>query len=295
MLREDGFLFDDGTTWRLDEHQFLMTTTTAGAGHVMEHLEYHRDVVWPELKVAITSVTDQWAGVALAGPKSRAVLKACVEDCDVSNNGLPFMGVRDGKISGISVKIARLSFSGELAYEIYCGAHWGQQLWHAVMKAGRRYKIVPYGLEALSTLRIEKGHVAGPELDGRTTPHDLGLGSMVSTKKNFIGSVLLQRKTFGRDDRLQLVGVKSLDGQKIAGGSHLVSGGRDDPGPSQGHVTSLCFSPELNCYIGLALLNGGRQRHGERLYATSPVRNSHVAIEVVSNHMIDPEGGRMHG
>ena len=144
-------------------------------------------------------------------------------------------------------------------------------------------------------MRIEKGHVAGPELDGRTTPYDLGLGSMVSTKKNFIGSVLLQRKTFGRDDRLQLVGVKSLDGQKIAGGSHLVSGGRDDPGPSQGHVTSLCFSPELNCYIGLALLNGGRQRHGERLYATSPVRNSHVTVEVVSNHMIDPDGGRMHG
>ena len=295
MLREDGILFDDGTTWRLDKDRFLMTTTTAGAGKVMEHLEYHRDVVWPDLKVALTSVSDEWAGVAVAGPKARAVLKTCVSDCDISNEGLPFMGVRDGNIDGIPVKIARLSFSGELAYEVYCGAHWGQALWKALENAGRKYKIVPYGLEALSTLRIEKGHVAGPELNGRTTPHDLGLSSMVSSKKNFVGAALLQRETFHNEGRLQLVSVKSLDGQVVSGGSHLVSSQKDEPGPSQGHTTSACFSPELNCYISLALLENGRNRHGQKMFAADPIRGKHVAVEIINPHVVDPDGGRMHG
>ncbi|MGI9355005.1 MAG: FAD-dependent oxidoreductase, partial [Rhizobiaceae bacterium] len=295
MLREDGFLFDDGTTWRLAEHRYLMTTTTAGAGLVMEHLEYHRDVVWPELKVALTSVSDEWAGAALAGPKSRAVLEACVRGCDVSDKGLPFMSVREATIRGINVLIARLSFSGEMAFEVYCGAHWGQALWDALMTAGEPQGIVPYGVEALSTLRIEKGHVAGPELNGRTTPLDLGLGGMISSKKPFIGSALLQREALQTEGRLQLVAVKSLDGQHIAGGSHLVAGSKDEPGKSEGHTTSTCFSPELNCYISLALLERGKRRHGERIYATNPVRDVHVAVEVVSPQMVDPDGGRMHG
>ncbi len=295
MLREDGFLFDDGTTWRLDEHRYLMTTTTAGAGRVMEHLEYYRDFVWPDLKVALASVSDEWAGVAVAGPKSRDLLKACVKKCEVTDKGLPFMGIVDGVIGDIPVKIARLSFSGELAFEVYCGAHWGSALWHALMSAGEKFNVVPYGLEALSTLRIEKGHVAGPELNGRTTPHDLGLSGMVSSKKNFVGSVLLQRETFGKEDRLQLVAVKSLDGQRIRGGSHLVAGSKVQPGGSQGHTTSTCFSPELGSYISLALLEGGYKRHGEKLFATNPVRNAHVAVEVISHHMVDPEGGRMRG
>ena len=205
------------------------------------------------------------------------------------------MGVVDGEIDGIPVKIARLSFSGELAFEVYCGAHWGAALWQALMKAGEKYDVVPYGLEALSTLRIEKGHVAGPELNGRTTPHDLGLSGMVSTKKNFVGSVLLQRETFSREDRLQLVAIKSTDGQRISGGSHLVAGSKEEPGRSQGHTTSTCFSPELGCYLSLALLEGGFKRYGEKMFATSPVANKHVAIEVLSHHMVDPEGGRMRG
>ncbi len=295
MLREDGFLFDDGTTWRLDEHRFLMTTTTAGAGRVMEHLEYHLDVVWPDLKVAIASVTDEWAGVAVAGPKSREVLKACIKGVDVSDKGLPFMGVREGMINGVRVLVARLSFSGERAYEVYCGAGWGQALWDSLLKAGETFDVVPYGLEALSTLRIEKGHVAGPELNGRTTPLDLGLGGMVSNKKNFVGAALLKRSAFHEAGRLQLVAIKSTDGQKIVGGGHLVKGSLENPGESEGHTTSTCFSPELNCYISLAMLKQGTARHGERLFATSPIRNRHVAVEVVSPHMVDPEGGRMRG
>ena len=294
MVREDGFLFDDGTTWRLDEHRYLMTTTTAGAGKVMEHLEYHLNVAWPDLKVALTSVTDVWAGVAVAGPKSRAVLAACVEGCDVGNEGLPFMGVRQGNIDGIAVWIARLSFSGELAYEVYCGAHHGQSLWDALMRAGEPHGITPYGLEALTTLRIEKGHVAGQELNGRTTPHDLGLGGMVSTKKNFIGSTLLKREALHEADRLQLVAIRSIDGQRIPGGSHLVTGSRAEPGRSRGHVTVACFSPELNAYVALAMLEGGTARHGERMLAVNPVRNMAVTVDVISPHMVDPNGERMH-
>ncbi len=295
MLREDGMLFDDGTTWRLEENRYLMTTTTAGAGQVMDHLEYHRDVVWPDLKVALTSVSDEWAGVAVAGPKARNVLKGCVSDCGVSNEDLPFMGVQKANIAGIPVWIARLSFSGEMAYEVYCGAGWGQELWNVLMKAGKRFNITPYGLEALSTLRIEKGHVAGPELNGRTTPYDLGLGGMVSSKKNFVGATLLKRDAFHEEDRLQLVAIKSIDGQRIRGGSHLVKGNKDEPGRSEGNTTSTCFSPELECYISLAMLEGGAARYGEKIYATNPVRDCHVAVEVVSPHIVDPDGGRMHG
>lgn len=171
----------------------------------------------------------------------------------------------------------------------------GQSIWDALLAAGEPLGVTPYGLEALGTLRIEKGHVAGPELDGRTTPFDLGLGGMVSTKKDFVGRVLGQRAALHEDDRLQLVAIKSLDGQRIRGGSHLVQGGKEEVGRSEGHTTSTCFSPELNCYISLALLEGGRIRHGEHLYAANPIRGMHVAVEVVSPHMVDPYGGRMRG
>jgi len=296
MLREDGFLFDDGTTWRFSENQYLMTTTTANAGPVMAHLEYHHDVMWPELKVSLTSVSDEWAGIALAGPNSRNVLEACVADTDMSHVAFPFMAVQDAMIGDIPVKIARLSFSGELAYEVYCGAFYGQALWDALLSAGKHFDIIPYGLEAMSTLRIEKGHVVATELDGRTTANDLGLGGMVSSKKTFIGSVLTRREAMNEEGRIQLVGMKSLDGQKVQGGSHIVaSSDADSPGVSQGHVTSACFSPELDCYIALGLLKDGRARHGEKLYITSPVRGTHSAIEIISPHMVDPKGERMHG
>ncbi len=296
MLREDGFLFDDGTTWRLAENHYLMTTTTANAGPVMSHLEYHLDMVWPELKVSLVSATDEWAGIAIAGPKSRAVLQSCVDGTAMDNEAFPFMGVRQGKIGDIPVMIARLSFSGEMAFEVFCGALHGQALWDMLMQEGEEYSITPYGLEALSTLRIEKGHVAGPELSGRTTAGDLGLAAMVSDKKPYIGSVLVRRKAMNEEGRQQLVAVKSLDGQRIRGGGHIVSSAdKDEPGESQGHTTSACFSPELDCYISLGLLRDGRSRHGEKLYVTSPVRSTHVAVEIVSPHMVDPDGGRQHG
>jgi len=295
MLREDGFLWDDGTTWRLSETQFLMTTTTANAAPVLTQLEFLLAAVWPDLKVAVTSVTEQWAGMAVSGPKSRDVLAAALSDIDMANEALPFMGVRKGSLDGMPVLVARLSFSGELAYEVYCGAHHGEAVWTRLLEAGKPFGMIPYGVEALGTLRIEKGHVAGPELDGRTTAEDLGLGGMVSSKKTFIGSSMLDREGLTDPQRMKLVGLVSADGGKIRPGAHLVAAGdKTQPPKSLGHVTSTTYSPALEKYIALGLLEDGPQRIGEKLVATYPLKNIDVAVEVVSSHFFDPDGSRMH-
>ena len=296
MLREDGFALDDGTTWRLDENRFLMTTTTANAGRVMQHLEYYLDCIWPDLKVHLTSVTDQWAAAAVAGPKSREVLAACVKRTKLDNKTLPFMGIVHGKIAQVPVMICRLSFSGERAYEVYCGAHHGQRVWDALMEAGKPFDMQPYGLEALGTLRIEKGHVTGAEIDGRTTAQDLHLGWLISKKKPFIGSAMLNREGLTDPKRWSLVGVISLSGEKLRGGSHIVDGPADDPGRSLGHLTAMCFSPLYGKYIGLALVENGTSRIGTRAFATDPARSgTHIPVEFVNHIFYDPKGERMHG
>jgi methylglutamate dehydrogenase subunit C len=293
MLREDGFLWDDGTTWRLSETRFLMTTTTANAAPVLSQLEFLLAAVWPELKVAVTSVTEQWAGMAVSGPKSRDVLAAVLDDIDMTNEALPFMGVRKGQLAGMPVLVARLSFSGELAYEVYCGAHHGEAVWTRILDAGKPFGMIPYGVEALGTLRIEKGHVAGPELDGRTTAEDLGLAGMVSTRKDYIGSTMHQREGLTDPSRLKLVGFVSADGGKIRPGAHLVAANDPaSPPRSLGHITSTTYSPALEKYIALGLLEDGPQRLGEKLVATYPLKNIDVEVEVVSSHFFDPEGVR---
>ncbi len=295
MLREDGFLWDDGTTWRLSETQFLMTTTTANAAPVLSQLEFLLAAVWPELKVAVTSVTEQWAGMAISGPKSREVLTAVLDDIDMSNAALPFMGVRQGHLNGLPVLVARLSFSGELAYEVYCGAHHGEAVWTRILEAGKPFGMIPYGVEALGTLRIEKGHVAGPELDGRTTAEDLGLAGMTSRKKHYIGSSMLERVGLTDPARLKLVGFVSADGGKIRAGAHLVAANDTvSPPRSLGHITSTTYSPALEKYIALGLLEDGPNRIGEKLVATYPLKNIDVDVEVVSSHFFDPDGSRMH-
>ncbi len=187
MLREDGMVFDDGTVSRLGETTYYVTTTTANAAPVMAHMEFHRQAVWPELAVEVTSITDQWAGMALAGPNSRTVLARAVDGADVGDPALPFMGVLPATIAGCPVRLFRISFSGELAYEIHTPADYGTRVWQAVFEAGAGAGIVAYGTEAMGALRIEKGHVAGAELDGRTTPADLGLGRMASRRKDYVG------------------------------------------------------------------------------------------------------------
>ncbi|OBQ80149.1 sarcosine oxidase subunit alpha [Mesorhizobium sp. WSM3873] len=296
MLREDGLAFDDGTTWRLGEQDFLMTTTTANAGKVMQHLEYFLDVIWPELKVTVTSVTDEWAGAAIGGPKARAILAACVKGTAVDNAALPFMGIVHGEIAGVPVMICRLSFSGEMAFEVYSGAGYGTRVWEALIEAGKPFGLVAYGLEALGTMRIEKGHVTGAEIDGRTTARDLHLDWMLSKKKPFIGSAMMDREGLIAPDRLELVGLIALDNRALNGGGHIVEQlDAANPHDSIGHITACCYSPALGKYIALALVKGGKGRHGTRAFVSDPLRNRFGPVEIVSNHFYDPDGSRMHG
>jgi methylglutamate dehydrogenase subunit C len=296
MLREDGILFDDGTAWRLSETEFLVTTTTANAGKVIEHLEYYLECIWPDLKVVATSVTDQWGAMAISGPAARNILSKVVTKASVENDALPHMGIVHGIIDGIKVMIARLSFSGERAYEVYAPAGHARRVWEALIEAGTPLGLVPYGLEALGTLRVEKGHVTGAELDGRTTAADLGLGGMLSKKKPFIGSAMAFRDGLIREGRLQLVGLKSLDGRAINGGAHIVENASvSEVAESLGHVTAACYSPELGCYVALALMSDGKKRIGQKLILADPLRSLTMPIEVISPHMVDAEGSRMHG
>ena len=296
MLREDGLAFDDGTTWRLGQHDFLMTTTTANAGKVMQHLEYFLDVVWPELKVCVTSVTDQWAGAAIGGPEARRILAACVAGTAVDDAALPFMGIVHGEIAGVKVMICRLSFSGEMAFEVYCGAGHGTHVWEALLEAGKPFGLIPYGLEALGTLRIEKGHVTGAEIDGRTTARDLHLDWMLSKKKPFVGSAMMDREGLIAADRLQLVGLVALDDRALNGGAHIVEEpDEENPHGSIGHITACCYSPALGKYIALALVQGGKVRHGTRAYVSDPLRKRFGPVAIVSHHFFDPEGSRLHG
>jgi sarcosine oxidase subunit alpha len=297
MLREDGMVFDDGTVSRLADTIFYVTTTTTGAAHVMAHMEFHRQVVWPELAVEVTSITDQWAGMALAGPKSRDVLARVVAGADVGDAALPFMGIMAATITGCPVRLLRISFSGELAYEVHTPADYGTTVWQALFTAGEGDGIVLYGTEAMGTLRIEKGHVAGPELDGRTTPGDLGLGRMASRNKDYVGRAALDRPALADPLRPRLVGLVARDGRSpIRSGSQIVADpAATPPVPMQGHVTSADFSPMLEQWVALALVAGGLERKGETLYAAYPLRSETTEVIVTDPVFVDPEGRRLHG
>jgi heterotetrameric sarcosine oxidase alpha subunit len=294
MLREDGMVFDDGTTSRVGEHRYFMTTTTANAAKVLSHVEYYLQVVWPELRVHVTSVTEEWAAMALAGPRSRAVLAKLV-DIDVGDGALPFMAVADCRIAGVPARIFRISFSGELAYEINVPADWGRAVWELAMETGRAENIIAYGTEAMGTLRIEKGHVAGGELNGQTTPHDLGLGHLVSTKKDFIGRTLLQRPALQDPNRPKLAGLVPVDGRtRVRSGAQIVEAA-SGKGPAIGHVTSAATSPTLGHPIALGLVPHGVERMGETLYASYPLRGEVVPVRVSDTVFVDPEGRRLRG
>ena len=209
MLREDGYVMDDGTTSRLGENHYFMTTTTANAANVLAHMEYAAQVLFPKLDVHFCSATEQWCGVAVAGPKAREILQKAFGDAiDINNEKLPFMGVKTFEWLGNTARIFRISFSGELAFEVNVPWHNGENMWNTIWNHGQKYAMIPYGTEALGAMRIEKGHVAGPELDGRTTLNDMGLGKMMSSKKPCIGQKLAKREGMVEDNRATLVGVK---------------------------------------------------------------------------------------
>ena len=295
MLRDDGIVMDDGTTWRLSDTDFFMTTTTANAVKVMGFLEELLETRWPDLRVRATTVSEQWAGLAVAGPKAREVLETVVEDVDMSNEAFPFMGVREGRIGGAQCRIARISFSGEMAYEAYVPADYGGALCDAVWQATEPLGGILYGTEALGALRIEKGHVAGPELDGRTTLEDLHLDRMASSKKPFIGNVLRKRPGLMDANRPQLVGIMPKDRTQRLYAGALLHAPDKLSGHGEGWVTSVTNSPELGHWIALGLIRGGVDAwQGKTAIHADPVRSGNTEVEITPTHFVDPDGSRMH-
>ena len=296
MLREDGIVLDDGTVTRIDQRHYFLTTTTVNAGRVLAHLEYLLQTVWPELKVRVASVTDQYGQIVLAGPRSRDVLRKLV-DVDLDNAALPFLASAATTIADARVRLFRISYSGELAYEIAVPAGHTVAVWEALLVAGREIDLVSYGTEAMAAMRIEKGHVAGAEINGQTTPADLGLGRLVSDKKYFIGRRLRERPAPGDKTRPSLVGLEPVDGvTPIPAGAQLIADARAKPPvPMLGHVTSATFSPTLERPIALALLTGGRARKGETVTAAAPLDGVTVPARVVDPVFYDPAGERLHG
>ena len=299
MLREDGIVMDDGTTARLSEYHYVMTTTTANAVSVFRHMEFCRQCLWPDMDVHLISGTEQWAQFAVAGPNSRNLLQNIVDpEFDISNEAFPFMGCGDITVcGGTPARLFRISFSGELAFEIAVSTRYGDALVRALMAAGKKFNVVPYGTEALGVMRVEKGHAAGNELTGQTTAANLGMGRMVSKKKDCIGNTLSERAELNREDGLELVGFFPVDRNiALKAGAHFISSGNEaNTKNDEGWMSSVAFSPSLNHSIGLGFINRGSQRKGEKVRAVDPVRNGEIEVEIVSPHFIDPEGARLRG
>ena len=296
MLRDDGYILDDGTTSRISEHHYFLTTTTAEAAKVMAHCEWLLQTAWPDLKVHVTSVTDQWGGVAIAGPNARKLLADCIKDIDFSNAAFPFMGVRAGNMGSVPVRVHRVSFSGELAYEVFCRSGHGEAMSDWLVEYGKRHGLVLYGVEALGALRIEKGHVAGGEIDGRTTLEDLRLEKMASKTKDYVGSVLRNRPEMQSKDRPSFVGLKPVDRKsRIRPGSLLMPHDGPHEGFGVGHVSSTTYSPALGHSIALGLVRGGAAMEGKIVDAVYPLKGDVVPVEIVSPHFFDAKGERQNG
>lgn len=297
MLREDGIVKDDGTTARLSDHHYVMTTTTANAGPVFRHLEFCRQCLWPYMDVQLISATEQWAQFAVAGPNSRRLLQQIVDpEFDISNEAFPFMACGEITVcGGTRARLFRISFSGELAYEIAVPTRYGDALIRVLMEAGSEFDVTPYGTEALGVMRIEKGHAAGNELNGTTTARELGMGRMVSKKKDCIGKIGSERSGLNAANGLTLVGFKPMDlEQSLTAGAHFIGLGKTaDAANDEGYMTSVAFSPTLGHFIGLGFICRGAERMGECVRAVDLLRDSEVKVEICSPCFVDPEGERL--
>jgi sarcosine oxidase subunit alpha len=299
MCGMDGMIIDDGTVTRVSDSEFLLTTTTTGnAAQILEWMEEFAQTEWPDLRVSLTSVTEHWVTLALVGPASRNVLAALAPDLDVSNEAFGFMTWRDATVAGLEARVCRISFSGELAYEINVSAWDGLALWEALIEAGKPYGITPYGTETMHVLRAEKGYpIIGQDTDGTVTPQDLGMGWVVSKKKlDFIGKRSHQRAENNRPDRKHLVGLLPLDPHKrLAEGAQVLASSEqpEPPVPMLGHVTSSYRSAALDSTFALALVRAGRDRIGETLHAWQ--HGELVAVTVTDPVLYDKEGARRDG
>ena len=301
MCRPDGMMFDDGVTLRLADDRYFLTTTTGGAAGVLDWLEEWLQTQWPDLDVVCTSVTEQWTTVAVVGPRSREVVARVAPDLDVSNEAFPFMTFRETTLaSGVPARVCRISFSGELAFEINVSGWYGRAVWEEVYAAGQDLDITPYGTETMHVLRAEKGYpIVGQDTDGTVTPQDAGMEWVVSKAKDFVGRRSYSRPDTARADRKHLVGVLPVDrATRLPEGAQLVAPGSpstavDGPVPMLGHVTSSYHSEALGRPFGLALIKGGRERYGDVLLA--PVGDRMVEVEVTSPVLYDPEGTKRDG
>jgi len=291
MLREDGHVLDDGTTARLGEHHFLMTTTTAAAGLVMRHLDFVHQAYCADWEVRFISVTESWAQFAVAGPKARALLNSILE---APVGDLPFMAVGPVRVGGVKARLFRISFSGEEGYEIAVPTHYGEALFRDLLARAETMGGGPYGMEALNVLRIEKGFITHAEIHGRVTAFDIGMARMVGAKKDCIGKAAANRPGLVGPEREQLVGLRALRNTEISAGAHLFTPGDEVSRVNgQGYVTSVCWSPTLGSYIALGFLRDGRARQGQRIRVVDHLRGIDVICEVCDPVFHDPEGGKL--
>jgi sarcosine oxidase, subunit alpha len=303
MCREDGMVFDDGTTTRLAEDRFLMTTTTGNAAGVLDWLEEWLQTEWPELRVYCTSVTDHWSTLVVTGPRARDVVERVAPQMALDNDSFPFMSYREGVVAGVPARVFRISFTGELSFEINVPWHDAQYVWEQVVQAGEAFDITPYGTEAMHVLRAEKGYpIIGQDTDGTVTPHDLGMAWAVSTKKDFLGRRSLARSDTLRTDRKQLVGLLTEDPSTVLPeGAQVVRAAavgqirlpQVAAVPMEGHVTSSYYSAALGRSIALALVRGGLERTGETVYAVADGRA--IAAQVGPTVFYDPDGSKRDG
>ncbi len=297
MCGEDGMVFDDGVTSRISENHFHMTTTTGGAAHVMDWLEEYLQTEWPELQVYCTSVTEQWSCIAINGPMARKVMEALNPDVDWSNAAFPFMAWQEQTIGGVPARIFRISFTGELSFEINVPSRYGLALWKAVVEAGKPYDITPYGTETMHILRAEKGYIiTGQDTDGSLTPQDLDMDWIVSKKKkDFIGKRSYSREDTSRTDRKQLVGLLTEDPNFVLeeGAQILEDPDAPTPIPMLGHVTSSYWSEALGHSIAMAVVKDGFNRKGEQLHTFS--LGNWQKVTVVDPVFYDKEGARRDG
>ncbi|MGZ2258475.1 sarcosine oxidase subunit alpha family protein [Roseobacter sp. A03A-229] len=296
MLRDDGFVMDDGTTARLGDQHFVMTTTTAAAGAVMRHLEFVHQALCPHLDVRFTSVTEQWAQFAVAGPKSREVLNGLLDD-PIDNESWPFMACGPATICGVAGRLFRISFSGEHAYEVAVPARYGDSLFKLLVARAESVGGGAYGMEALNVLRIEKGHITHAEIHGRTTAFDIGFARMVSAKKDCIGQTMAAREGLVDPNRERLVGLKPVSGDpELSAGAHLfdqdVAMTREN---SLGYTTSVAFSPTLGHHIALGFLQRGPERVGEVIRCVDHMRGLEAEVEICDPVFVDSDGGRTRG
>jgi sarcosine oxidase subunit alpha len=288
-------VLDDGVTARLGENQFLMSTTSGGAARVLAWLEEWLQTEWPDLEVYCTSVTDQWATVSLSGPDCRKLLAELARDVELDPEAFPHMSLREAQVCGVPARIFRISFTGELSYEIQVPARYGLALWEACMAAGARYGITPFGTEAMHVLRAEKGFIiVGQETDGTTTPFDLGMEWIVSKQKpDFIGKRSLARADIQKPDRKQLVGLLPENPREVLEeGAQIVASPHERiPMAMLGHVTSSYMSPNLGRSFALALVREGRARIGQKLYV--PMIDRTIEVAVTEPVFLDKDGERM--